>query len=75
MVKERARLAFLGGPLDGSVEDRDEAPLVVVWRVAAEEPEGEEWHCLIHRYRRGTDCGKGGGRRFWTYVHEGSVLA
>ena len=71
----RARLLFVGGPLDGAVEDRDEAPATVTWRVAAEAAEASgEWPRLLHRYRRATDCGGGGGRRFWTYVHEGSVM-
>ena len=74
--KERARLVFVGGPLDGSAEERSEAPPVVVWRVAAErEDENGDWPQLMHRYRRETDCGKGGRVRIWIYRHEGSVLA
>jgi len=71
------RAAFLGGPLDGDVRELaakgGEAPGYYV--VPSQTAVRDSGAVVIHRYRRGTDCGGYRGLRCWTYEFEGSVVA
>lgn len=69
------RAAFLGGPLDGGVRElavkHGEAP--GYWVTPSQTSVTETGAVVIHRYRRGTDCGGYRGMACWTYLYEGSV--
>ena len=69
------RAAFLGGPLDGGVRElavkHGEAP--GYWVTPSQTSVRDNGAVVIHRYRRGTDCGGYRGMQCWTYTYEGSV--
>lgn len=62
---------FVGGPLDGSEEERTwPPPDHLVWPGEAMTPQGET---TVHRYRRSVNTG--GRRPVVVYEHEGWVVA
>lgn len=69
------RAAFLGGPLDGDVRElaakAGAAPAYYV--TPSQTSVRDNGAVVIHRYRRGTDCGGYRGMQCWTYLYEGSV--